>query len=249
VWIWFISAIAFLSRLVVLVLGYRRVNVPRRVGPQEGIEDIEVVQAYDKISRWPQFRLLRMMIVGELKKHNPNGVLADVGCGPGYLVVEIVKSFPCLTVIGVDISEEMVQKATGTVSGLGLGEKVSFRRGDIQELPFEDDSMDFVVSTLSLHHWSEPKRAMAEVNRVLKSKGQFLIFDVRRDSRQLFYWLIRFAQTFILPDAMKRINEPTSSFLAGYTPKELDGLMSKSSFDGWKVKPGIFWIFIWGTKP
>ena len=247
-WIWLISAIAFLV-LVVSVLGYRRVDVPRRLSPQEGIEDIEAVQAYDKISRWPQFRLLRMMIVGELKKHNPNGVLVDVGCGPGYLVVEIAKSFPRLTVIGVDISEEMVQKATDAVSGLGLGEKVSFRRGDIQELPFEDNSMDFVVSTLSLHHWSEPKRAMEEINRVLKPGGQFLIFDVRRDSRRLFYWLIRFAQTFILPDAMKRINEPTSSFLASYTPAELDALMSRSSFDGWKVKPGIFWTFIWGSKP
>ena len=247
-WIWLISAIAFLA-LVVLVLGYHRVNVPRRVSPQEGIEDIVAVQAYDKISRWPQFRLLRMMIVGELKKHNPNGVLIDVGCGPGYLVVETAKSFPHLTVIGVDISEEMVQKATDTASGLGIGEKVSFRRGDIQGLPFEDHSMDFVVSTLSLHHWSEPKSAMEEVNRVLKPRGQFLIFDVRRDSRRLFYWLIRFAQTFILPDTMKRINEPTCSFLAGYTPTELEALMSGSPFDGWKVKPGIFWTFIWGSKP
>lgn len=81
-WIWLISAIAFLV-LVVLVFGYRRVNVSRRISPQESIEDIETVQAYDKISRWPQFRLLRMIIVGELKKHNPNGVLVDVGCGPG----------------------------------------------------------------------------------------------------------------------------------------------------------------------
>jgi len=246
--LWVVAAVALLV-IAVFILGYRRINVPRRVSPQEGIEDAEAVQAYDKISRWPQFKLLRMMIVGELKKHNPNGVLADVGCGPGYLVVDIAKSFVRLTIIGVDISEEMVQKAIDTVSGLGLGEKVSFRCGDIQELPFEDKSMDFVVSTLSLHHWSEPKRAIEEVNRVLKPRGQFLIFDVRRDSRRLFYWLIQFAQTFILPDTMKRINEPTSSFLAGYTPTELDALMSRSSFDRWQVKPGIFWTFIWGSKP
>jgi len=246
--LWVVAAVALLV-IAVFILGYRRINVPRRVSPQEGIEDAEAVQAYDKISRWPQFKLLRMMIVGELKKHNPNGVLADVGCGPGYLVVDIAKSFVRLTIIGVDISGEMVQKAIDTVSGLGLGEKVSFRCGDIQELPFEDKSMDFVVSTLSLHHWSEPKRAIEEVNRVLKPRGQFLIFDVRRDSRRLFYWLIQFAQTFILPDTMKRINEPTSSFLAGYTPTELDALMSRSSFDRWQVKPGIFWTFIWGSKP
>ncbi len=96
---------------------------------------------------------------------------------------------------------------------------------------------------------TQPKQAMEEVNRVLKPKGQFLIFDVRRDRRRLLYWLIRFAQTFILPDTMKRINEPTNSFLAGYTPTELDDLISRSPFDGWMVKQGIFWTFIWGSRP
>ena len=247
VWIWLIAIDAFFA-LVLLIFGYRRMNVPRRVSPEEGIEDIEVVQAYDRISKWPQFKLLRMMIIGELKKYNPNGVLVDVGCGPGYLIADIAKSFPSLSVIGVDISEEMEQKATKNISRLGLGEKVSFCRGDIQELPFEDNSLDFVVSTLSLHHWSEPKRAIQEINRVLKPKGQFLIFDVRRDSHRLFYWLLRFAQTFILPSPMKRINEPTSSFLASYSPIELDALMSGSPVDEWKVKPGDFWTFIWGSK-
>mgnify|MGYP001072125842 CR=1 FL=1 len=102
--------------------------------------------------------------------------------GLGYLVAEIAKSFPQLSIIGVDISEEMRQKATKNLFSLGLAEKVSFRQGDIQEFPFENNSLDFVVSTLSLHHWLEPKQALEEINRVLKPRGQFLIFDLRRDS-------------------------------------------------------------------
>jgi len=85
VWIWLIAIDAFFA-LVLLIFGYRRLNVPRRVSPEEGIEDIEVVQAYDRISKWPQFKLLRMMIIGELKKYNPNGVLVDVGCGHSKVI-------------------------------------------------------------------------------------------------------------------------------------------------------------------
>ncbi len=191
-WIWVLLALAVLL-VSVLVTGCRRVSLARQVSA-EGIESDEVVEAYDKISRWPQFRFLRRMIVAGLKKHRPQGVLLDVGCGPGYLVTIIEKSFPGLRIIGVDIAEEMIQMATSKLSSPGSGGRVEFRQGDVQKLPFEDDVVEFMVSTLSLHHWQNPKQALEETYRVLKHGGQFLFFDLRRDSRQLFYWLLRFAQ-------------------------------------------------------
>ncbi len=245
-WILVISAVAFLV-LIILIVGFRRVSVPRQVSPED-IEDDEVVKAYDRISRWPQFRFLRRVIVGELKRHHPEGILADVGCGPGYLIATMAKSFPDLSIIGVDIAKEMLQKATQNLSSLGLAEQVSFRVGDIRELPFDNNSLDFVVSTLSLHHWSEPKQAIREINRVLKPGGQFLIFDLRRDGRRLFYWLLHFAQTFVVPAALRRISEPTGSVLSSYTPVELQALLSGTSFRECKIKPGLGWIFVWGHK-
>jgi len=246
-WI-FLIAIAICFILIVMLFGLRRRNTPRRVSPEEGIEDIAVVQAYDRISRWPQFRLLRKMIISELKKYSPEGVLVDVGCGPGYLTAKIAKSFPSLSIIGVDISEEMEQKVKKNIKRVGIGEKFSFRRGDIQNLPFENDSLNFIVSTLSLHHWSEPKQAISEINRVLKPQGQLLIFDLRRDSWWLLYWILKFAQLLILPSPMRYINEPTDSFLSSYSPNELNILMSGSPIDEWRVKPGLFWTFVWGRK-
>ncbi len=246
IWAWVIAAVVLLI-IIILSVGLRRLNVSRKVSP-EGLEDDEVVLAYDKISRWPQFKLIRWFIVKELKRYNPDGILADVGCGPGYLIATIARSLPHLSIIGVDISQEMVQKAAHNLSSLGLAEKVSFRQGDIQTLPFEANSLDFVVSTLSLHHWSEPKQAVHEIYRVLKPGGQFLIFDLRRDSRWLFYWIIKFAQTFVIPSVMKRANEPTGSLLASYTPVELEALLSDTSFQQRKIKPGFSWIFVWGCK-
>jgi len=245
-WIWATLAIIFLLVLV-SVIGCRRVNILRQVS-REGIESDEVVQAYNRISRWPQFRLLRHIIVGEIRRYHPEGIMVDVGCGPGYLVATMAKSFRRLHIIGVDIAKEMVELATRNISALGFSEWVEFRQGDVQEMPFEDNSVDFVVSTLSLHHWSQPKQALEEIHRVLKPGGQLLVFDLRRDAKRFFYWLLRFAQTFVVPAPLRSINEPTGSILASYTSGEIEAILSETPFQQYKTKLGPGWIFMWGRK-
>ena len=244
--IWIILANAFRT-IIMSVFGYRRVNLPRRAGI-EGLEDPAVVKAYDRINQWPQFRLLRRMIAGELKKHHPNGLMVDIGCGPGYLVADIAKAFPHLYTVGVDISEEMMQITTHNLRSLGISERVSFQQGAVQKLPFEDNTADFVVSTLSLHHWPDPKQALEEVHRVLRPGGQFLIFDLRRDARRVFYWLLGFAKTFVVPAAIRRVNEPVGSALSSYTLLESEALLSGTPFQQLKIKPGLGWMFLWGCK-
>ncbi|MFC1974073.1 class I SAM-dependent methyltransferase [Chloroflexota bacterium] len=246
-WVGLISGIAIIL-LVILILGCRRVNIIRHVSPDEGIEDVELIKAYDRISQRPPFRLLRKLIIMELKKHNPQGILADVGCGPGYLITDMRKTFKELSITGVDISDEILQQASKNIAALGYEEKTSFRRGDIHALPFEANSLDFIVSTLSLHHWSEPIKALHEIHRVLKPEGQFLLFDLRRDSPRLFYWLTRFVRMFIVPAIMRRINEPTSSVLANYTPIELDSILKMTPFKKWNIKRGVFYLFAFGEK-
>ena len=223
IWIWVLLLLALLI-LIVLIFGLRRVKLPRRVS-FEGIEDGEVVLAYDRISRWPQFKLLRQLIILELKGHRPQGTIADVGCGPGYLIATMAKSFPHLSIIGVDIAQEMVEKAAGNLASLGsCPEGELFARVISKRFPSKSNSLDFVVSTLSLHHWSDPTRALQEVNRVLKPGGQFLIFDLRRDCLNFFYWLLRFATSVAAPVALRRINEPMGSALSSYTLAEAESI-------------------------
>ena len=244
--IWIILVVALLV-LIISILGYPRMT-PSRKASIEGLENPAAVQAYDRINRWPQFKFLRRMIVGELKRYHPKGIMVDVGCGPGYLIAVIARAFPQLHIIGVDISEEMMQVATQNLSSLGFSEQVEFRQGDVRNLPFEDNAVDFVVSTFSLHHWQDPEQALQEIYRVLKPEGQFLIFDLRRDGRRFFYWLLRFAQTFVIPGALRRINEPTGSAMSSYTPVEAEALLSVTPFRKCKIKPGPGWMFVWGHK-
>lgn len=99
------------------------------------------------------------MIVGRLKNHCPKGVLVDIGCGPGHRLASFTEALPHLRVIGVDIAEDMIQRATNKLSSLGFNEHVEFRQGDAAKLPFQDGTVDFVVTTLSLHHCKMHKKS------------------------------------------------------------------------------------------
>jgi ubiquinone/menaquinone biosynthesis C-methylase UbiE len=244
---WILLGIVLVIIAAFLIFGFPHLSLPRKAG-LEGIESPETVLAYDRLSRWPQFRFLRWMIVGELKKYCPNGMVVDIGCGPGYLIARMAKSIPGIEIIGVDIADSMLQVAADNLSSLGFGDRVSFRQGDVQKLPFEDNAVDFVISTFSLHHWSYPKEALLEIRRVLKPGGQFLIFDLRRDCRRFFYWLLYFATKVVVPTPMRHINEPLGSVLSSYTFSESEGILAGAGFKQWKIKPGIGWMFLWGCK-
>jgi ubiquinone/menaquinone biosynthesis C-methylase UbiE len=230
-----------------IILGFSRITFPRR-SSFEGIEDPESAQAYDRISRWPQFRMLRRMIVGKLAKYQPKGILADIGCGPGYLTTLITQRHRHLHVVGFDTSYEMIRTATLNASTLDLSDRVEFREGDVSSLPMPEGTLDFAVSTLSLHHWSDPNQGLAEFHRVLKPGGQLLVFDLRRDSRRFFYWLLRFAQMCVVPAALRRINEPLGSLLSSYTAAEVENLFARSPFSDWRIEGGPAWVFAWAGK-
>ncbi|MHA1839136.1 MAG: class I SAM-dependent methyltransferase [Candidatus Ranarchaeia archaeon] len=237
---------------VLVVYGSLRVHVPRKISA-EGIEDPEIAEAYDKVNRMPQFAFLHKKFVNKLKKYNPKGTITDVGCGPGYLLKILRQAFPNNQLMGIDVSTEMIERARDNLSSDTANAHVVFRQGNAVSLPLEDSTQDFLVSTLSLHHWSNPKQALNEFYRVLKPGEQLLIFDMRRDARRALYWLISFVQNVALrvigPGILGKINEPLGSLLASYTVEELDRIVRGTLFSEYNINGGIGWLYLWCRKP
>ena len=126
-------------------------------------------------------------VAGGVAAAYPRGTLLEIGSGPGRLAVRLAREVPNLAVIGVDISDAMVERAARRATGAGLSERVRFEVGDVGALPLSDGEFDGVVSTLSLHHWPDPVRGLSEIHRVLKPGGEARIYD-------LAHWLWRPAQ-------------------------------------------------------
>ncbi len=102
------------------------------------------------------------------------GVLIDVGSGTGFLSIEIAKKTPKLMIYGIDLSEKMVEIASGNGREL---ENVTFKVANAIQLPFKDNSIDFIVSTGSFHHWKQPFKVFNEIYRVLKGNAEAWIYD------------------------------------------------------------------------
>jgi ubiquinone/menaquinone biosynthesis C-methylase UbiE len=199
-------------------------------------------------------RLLRWFVARRAANMTQQGEAVDLGCGPGHLVIELARQAPGLHVTGVDLSDEMLARAEGYGRRSGVGDRVSFRKGDVQQIPFPDGSLDLVVSTLSLHHWSDPVAVLDEVARVLRSPepaegrpgGAFLIFDLRRDVTAPFWLALWFVTHFVVPVALRRVNEPLSSRDAAYTLQEATQLAEQSRLSGWRVTRGPLWLMVEG---
>lgn len=241
---WIILLVVF--AVIMLILAYPRISLKRKPNVQ-GIEDKAAVAAYSHAMSRMQYYIVQPLILNALKKYRPQGTLVNIGCGPGYLDAVLAKKLPRLQVIGMDIDREMIKTARRNLLAYGLSERVAFQVSDVHHLPFKDGGIGFIVSTFSLHHWSDVGLALSEIYRVLKPEGQFLLFDLRRDSRRWWYWGLQIVEVFT-PRPLKRIDGPMSSLFASHTPQEMGALLSRSPFKKWRVKGQAGWMAVWGQK-
>ncbi len=80
-------------------------------------------------------------------------------------------------VIGLDFAPAMLRKARENAEKLGY-KNVQFIKGDIEEMPIDDNSKDVIVSNCVLNLVPDKKKAFSQMNRVLKQNGHFCVSDV-----------------------------------------------------------------------
>src|SRR5919199_6766855 len=130
---------------------------------------------YDFVARRVLRRMYRRLAADVAGVAPHGGTVLDVGTGPGVLLVELAARRPDLWLTGVDLSADMVAAAVRNLAP--FGERARARVGDVTGLPFPDRSFDLIVSSLSLHHWDDPRAAVPELARVLRPGGQVCIYD------------------------------------------------------------------------
>jgi SAM-dependent methyltransferase len=167
--------------LKVLALRHRLRAYLEQASANVGAFDLPSAGAYDALVA-SVLEGFYARVTGEVAAAYPGGKLLEIGSGPGRLAVRLAREAPGMTLTGVDISDAMVERATRRAAGAGLSERVRFEVGDVAALPLSDGEFDGVVSTLSLHHWSDPASGLAEIHRVLKPDGGARIYD-------LVHWL------------------------------------------------------------
>ncbi len=120
-------------------------------------------------------------VVSKLKA----GTILDLGTGPGYLPIEIVKRSPSIKVDGIDLARKLINMARANALKAGVAHRVNFEVGNAAKLQFESGSYDMVISTGMLHTLKNPVKVLRECYRVLKWGGEAWIYDPARVSSQI----------------------------------------------------------------
>jgi len=189
-------------------------------------EDIETAKRYNKeTQKW--MRNVSKSFVSVVKRWEmTDAKVLDVGTGTGLLAIGLAKGIPGVEVIGLDLSDVVLELARDNVQKSEGLLRVSFEKGDAEDMPFEDDTFDLVISSNTLHLIKSPIKMFNEIHRVLKPMGRFFVSDFRRN------WLGIF----------------TNHVRASYLPKEVKDLLSQSKLQDWEVKDYFFWLSIFSKE-
>lgn len=122
-------------------------------------------------------------IVGELRLNGYERIL-DVGCGNGYVLIEIRKKYKHHgNLYGVDIAPGILKKAIS--SNIKTKSRINFSQGDARDLKFSNNYFDIVILKHVLHNIPNYHKAINECRRVLKPGGKMAIVLTGKKTRMV----------------------------------------------------------------
>lgn len=192
--------------------------------------------------------LWRKKAIGELKKIKPQ-LMLDVATGTGDFAFEAIQILNPGKVIGVDISQGMLDVADEKIKKRGLAHKFEVRLGDSEKLLFEDNTFDAVTVAFGVRNYENLEQGLSDMLRVLKPGGKIVILEFSKPQKFPVKQLYNFYFNSITPaigkmfsknyDAYKYLPESVAAFPDG---KDFLTLMHKVGFKDTKFQRLTFGV-------
>lgn len=166
-------------------------------GPRERllVQVLDVTSRYNRFEAWAYDRstapaladwVRENVLESVLDEVPDSGSVLDVGCGGGQVALALEEMRPDLSVVGLDLSRDLIRWAVDRAEG--AGDSISFLRGDALGLPFRTNTFDLVLSVGSLKHWPDREKGIGECVRVLKPDGLLRVLEADRDTTWSEAW-------------------------------------------------------------
>jgi arsenite methyltransferase len=163
-----------------------RGNRSREVGGEPAVMDEpEGVKEYDEFGTAGEVGTHQFSALGISRLLPEGGTLLDLGCGSGRLLVRLAHGRPDVRIVGLDLSEPMLETGRGVVEREGLADRVELRLGDITTFDAElDDRVDAVSCNFALHHLPTEEVAIRCLEAIARTRSRtgcaVWIFDFAR---------------------------------------------------------------------
>jgi demethylmenaquinone methyltransferase/2-methoxy-6-polyprenyl-1,4-benzoquinol methylase len=160
-----------------------------------------IAPKYDFLNRFLSLGIdkgWRTKAMKALKPYQPKLIL-DVATGTGDLALEAVKVLNPDEIIGLDLSEQMLQVGRVKINDAGLGSKISMVKGDSENLPFDSNKFDAITVAFGVRNFQNLEAGLKEMHRVLKTGGRVAILEFSKPSGFPFKQVFQFYFKNILP--------------------------------------------------
>lgn len=161
-----------------------------------------IAHKYDFLNRLLSFRidvLWRNRVIKLLKPYNPK-VILDVATGTADLALTLAKLNPD-KIIGIDISAGMLEYGRQKVNHKNLQGLITLQQADSENLPFESNHFDAVTVAFGVRNFENLDKGLAEIYRVLKPGGQFIILEFSKVKvfpiKQLYAFYFRYITPWV----------------------------------------------------
>lgn len=188
-----------------------------------------IARSYDFLNHFLSFGidiLWRKRVLKLLKKEQPKLVL-DMATGTGDLAIMASKKLGC-SVIGVDLSSEMVGVGIEKVEKRNLGESVKLEVGDAEKIDYPDNYFDAGMVAFGVRNFENLELGLQEISRVLKKDSPFYILEfskpVKFPMKQL-YWFYSFK---LLPIIGRIVSKDPRAYM--YLPESIKAFPSGDEF-------------------
>ena len=164
-------------------------------------------------------KVWRRKAAKEVAKHQPATIL-DLATGTADLAIALAKRNPQAHIVGMDISEKMLEIGKKKVAKQKMDPQIELRVGDAASLPFVDNTFDTVTVAFGVRNFEDLDKGLSEIHRVLKPNGQAVILEFSMPERFPVKQLYRFYFKRLLPFIGRIVSKEKSAY--SYLPASVE---------------------------
>ncbi len=189
----------------------------------------------------------RKKVVKLVGENNPQQIL-DIATGTGDLALMMAQLNP-KRIVGLDISEGMLQVGRQKVAKANLSDKIEMIVGDSENIPFPDNTFDAITVSFGVRNFENLDKGLTEILRVLKPAGKFVVLETSNPTKFPFKQGYKLYTNFILPIigklfskdkvAYSYLSESANSFPFG---EAFNNILQKNGFKNAKNIPVTFGV-------
>lgn len=182
-----------------------------------------------------------------LKPYSPR-IILDVATGTGDFAIQALDILPD-KIIGVDISEGMLEVGRKKVTARGLSNIIEMRSGDSENLPFEDNNFDAVTVGFGVRNFENLEKGLMEIYRVMKPGAMLIVLEFSKPARFPFKQIYNFYFKIILPKIGRWVSHDKAAYT--YLPESVEAfpdwvdfieILKNTGFKNTACKPQTFGI-------